>query len=208
MTEHHEELLELCAGLALGALDPSDEERLRAHLETGCTICGAELARASETALELARGLRPVPPPPALKDAVLASLGEQPAPARTQPWRDWDSTGEAAPRPVLDPTFLTSTEGDWEPTGVDGITVRRLWVDRERDHMTALFRMDPGTSYFPHRHAGAEECFVLEGDLRVGERTLRAGDYQHAPEGSVHGVQSTADGCLLLISGSLLDEPL
>jgi anti-sigma factor ChrR (cupin superfamily) len=68
--------------------------------------------------------------------------------------------------------------------------------------------MDRGTSYPPHRHADVEECYVLQGDLRVAGRVLRAGDYQRADRDSVHGVQSTENGCLLLIVSSTDDELL
>ena len=60
----------------------------------------------------------------------------------------------------------------------------------------------------PHHHGGAEECYVLEGDLRTGDVWMHAGDYQHAAAGSVHPVQSTVQGCLLLIHSSLQDELL
>jgi anti-sigma factor ChrR (cupin superfamily) len=69
-----------------------------------------------------------------------------------------------------------------------------------------LVRMDPGSSYPGHLHAGVEECFVLEGELRVGEEVLRRGDYQRADEGSEHGIQWTEKGCLLLIVSSQDDE--
>jgi anti-sigma factor ChrR (cupin superfamily) len=69
--------------------------------------------------------------------------------------------------------------------------------------------MAPGTSYPAHRHGGAEECFVLEGDLRVGaDLHMRAGDFQRAEEGSVHPDQTTDHGCVLLIVSSTADEIL
>jgi quercetin dioxygenase-like cupin family protein len=72
--------------------------------------------------------------------------------------------------------------------------------------MTAMFRMEPGTSYPQHIHAGAEECYVLEGDLHVGDMVLHAGDYQRAEAGSHHGYQSTETGCVLLVTCALNDE--
>ncbi|MBI3758220.1 MAG: cupin domain-containing protein [Deltaproteobacteria bacterium] len=96
--------------------------------------------------------------------------------------------------------------GVWEETGVQGVRVKRLSVDKQKDQFTALVRMEAGSSYPRHIHNGAEECLVLEGELRVGPEVLRAGDYQRAPAGSRHGVQSTDNGCLLLIVSSLSDE--
>jgi anti-sigma factor ChrR (cupin superfamily) len=57
-------------------------------------------------------------------------------------------------------------------------------------------------------HGGPEECYVLEGDLRVDDKTMGQGDYQFAPEGCEHSVQSTEGGCLLLISSSLSDRTI
>lgn len=85
--------------------------------------------------------------------------------------------------------------------------MRRLFVDRAANRMTAMFKMAPGAAYVPHVHGGAEECYVLEGDLHVGDEIMmRAGDYQRAPAGSLHGVQRTEGGCTLLITCSLDDE--
>jgi anti-sigma factor ChrR (cupin superfamily) len=75
-----------------------------------------------------------------------------------------------------------------------------------------LVRMEAGTSYPAHRHAGFEECFVLAGDLEIegepGEAALemRAGDYQRMEGGSRHARQSTRAGCLLFITSSREDE--
>ena len=88
------------------------------------------------------------------------------------------------------------------------MTARRLFVDDTSGRVTMMVRMAAGTSYPSHRHGGFEECFVLEGDLQVGSEMLHAGDYQRASAGSVHGVQSTERGCLLLLSSSPGDELL
>jgi anti-sigma factor ChrR (cupin superfamily) len=71
-----------------------------------------------------------------------------------------------------------------------------------------LIRMEPGASYVPHRHGGPEQCYVVEGDLRDGDVVVRAGDFQCAPESTMHGAQTTEKGCLLLIVSSLRDELL
>lgn len=74
--------------------------------------------------------------------------------------------------------------------------------------MTFLARMAPGSSYPSHRHGGPEECYVLKGDLDVGHRKMRAGDFERAEPGSVHARETTEEGCLLLIVSSLRDEML
>lgn len=90
-------------------------------------------------------------------------------------------------------------EGDWKESGFPGVTFRTLLVDPTRGHFTAVVRMAAGATYPPHTHEGAEECLVLEGDLRIGEVTLRGGDYLCTPPGFQQVEQSTAGGCLLLV---------
>ena len=99
-------------------------------------------------------------------------------------------------------------EGEWRDLPIPGISARRLYLDGERRYVTTLLRMAPGASYPRHRHTEPEECYVLEGDLSVGATTYHAGDYQRAETGSIHEVQSSENGCLLLIMASLNDEIL
>jgi anti-sigma factor ChrR (cupin superfamily) len=96
--------------------------------------------------------------------------------------------------------------GEWVETGVPGVRCKVLAIDEEQRVATMLVRRTPGASYPSHHHAGVEQCYVLEGDLSLGDVTLHAGDYQRAVEDSDHAVQSTADGCLLLVSASQDDE--
>ena len=62
---------------------------------------------------------------------------------------------------------LRSGEGAWKATGFEGIQVRRLFVDRERETVSMLVKMAAGARYPRHRHAAVEECYVIEGDLHV-----------------------------------------
>src|SRR4029077_15255305 len=104
---------------------------------------------------------------------------------------------------------LAAAATPFEPTSIEGIDVRRLFVDEGADRVTMLIRMAPGTAYPAHRHGGVEECFVLEGDLEIGEEfEMNAGDYQRMDGGSAHPLQSTRGGCLLLLSSSRHDELL
>lgn len=219
MTDH-DRLSELCAGHVLGSLDAEDRERLQRHLEDDGPRCVEEIAKARDAVLALGQSCGSEEPDPSVREKLLERIrrtaqddegGQDNEHGREQddedsvteqPWRDWQSDSA----PSTDMFFLAKGEGQWEPTTVEGVTVRRLFVDVANNRMTAMFRMAPGTAYVPHVHAGYEECYVLEGDLKVGDTVMTAGDYQRAAEGSVHGVQSTENGCLLLISSSLSDE--
>lgn len=191
---------ELAALYGAGAMSPAELTAFEQHLATGCEVCAAEVAALTHSAAALAADVPAAIPPAALREKILSKVAG-PAEPHRQVWRDWQ------PGPENTDLVVTRAEGGvWEETGVKGVRVKRLSIDRQKDQFTALVRMEAGSSYPRHVHNGAEECLVLEGELRVGDDTLRAGDFQRAPAGSRHGVQSTDSGCLLLIVSSLSDE--
>ncbi len=202
------------AAYLLGALGTDEMRAFLAHLDQGCEACLAELGEDRETlayldATELWNEPSLVAPPASLYDTIRSRLprrteAEEQRAAAIQTWRNWGSGSDAPLRPGL--TTLRAEESAWEPIGIDGIRVRMLAVDPERRMVTMLIRMDPGTSYPSHRHAATEECFVLEGELHVANEVLRAGDFQRAAAGSVHGPQWTKTGCTLLLVSSQDDE--
>ncbi len=230
----HPDPNELAALYVSGALTSDEAAEVERSAQADPRLAQAlrEAAPLAEALLSL---VQPVHPPAHLRDALLGRIAGQPingaAPpnaaagpqsASTAPswgaadprpqsshesgqnpqvWKQWASTGAG---PAL--YTLRSGATPWEPTGIDGIEIRRLFVDRDRNQTTMMIRMAAGRSYPRHVHGGAEECLVLQGDLHVGDTVLHAGDYQRAAEGSLHGVQSTEQGCLLLIVSSLTDE--
>lgn len=207
----------------VGGLDPDEASAYRAHLDA-CGFCAAELrgseldiARADEAlALEAVAQADAPAPSPALRERLLDGLELSGRDARSdQPGkldRSWRRWGAALPAGASTAGFsagmyaVAGDAGGWEPTGIDGIEVKRLAADPARRSATMLVRMAAGTSYPAHRHGGVEECLVLAGDLQVGERELKAGDFQRCQTDSVHPVQSTRGGCLLFISSSQDDE--
>ena len=206
-----EQARETCVLAALGALPPDEAAAFESHAAS-CPACRAERDSLAALAGELT-ALAPAAAPPerlwsriaarvATTAQALVAANDRP---RVQPWKAW--TASAAARAGL--LTIPSDDAGWQATSVAGIDVRKLFVDPAADRVTMLVRMAPGSAYPPHRHATAEECFVLQGDLRVdGDTHMHAGDYQRAEEGSRHGVQSTDGGCTLLIVSSLHDELL
>jgi anti-sigma factor ChrR (cupin superfamily) len=195
---------ELAALYAAGAMTAQEADAFEAHLAGGCAPCLAEVRALDATVLHLAEGAGTSTPPAHVREALLERVAARPEPPRpdaAQVWRRWTDEPEAA-------GLFTrrAGEGPWEETGVAGVRVRRLFVDRSRNEMTMLVRMEAGSAYPRHVHDGPEQCLVLEGDLHVGDLVLQPGDYQRAAPGSLHGVQSTEGGCLLLIMSSLSDE--
>lgn len=184
--------------LALDLLSESEGAELRRHLEAGCAECEAGLRGYRAAAAALADSLVPREPRPELRERVLAAAVQTPGP---QVWKRWDA------QPATPLHVVRRGEGSWERVR-EGVEARRLFVDPGRDIVTMLVRMAPGARYVPHRHAGPEQCFVLEGDLRDENHEFHAGDFQCASEGTEHGAQWTTNGCLLLIVSSLHDQLL
>lgn len=202
---------ELVALYLAGAMPSDEQQRFELHLSVGCAVCERELDRYRGTAEQMYQAIEPVAVDPAQRGALLARVREDARAGAshtavdrqtdTQVWKRWP--GDALTEEMI---IRRATDGDWEPTDIPGIAVRRLLVDRAHNRMTMLVRMAAGTAYPCHIHHGTEECYVLEGDLRVGDTVLHAGDYQYCSEESTHGVQSTEGGCLLFIISSLTDE--
>lgn len=193
-----EKLREQLSLFVLEMLGEEEAAAIERHLAAGCAVCEAELRDVREALAAVASGLA-VEPPPSLRSRVLTKATE---PVR-QVWKQWEQLAPAAARLHI----VREGEGKWE-TVAPGVFARRLYVDRTRDSVTMMVRMDPGASYSPHRHAGPEQCFVLQGDIHDGENWYHAGDFQCAASGSTHGVQRTENGCLLLIVSSMSDQLL
>lgn len=94
---------------------------------------------------------------------------------------------------------------EWIPLveeGVDthGIFYKTLRYDEAAERsLTSLLKFEPGASYPNHNHPGGEELFALEGEIVVGDVTLKTGDYLYAPPGAHHKVSSVTGGVLLAV---------
>jgi anti-sigma factor ChrR (cupin superfamily) len=108
--------------------------------------------------------------------------------------------------PKSDQQIKRAGSGDWRPTGLAGIAIRRLSVDRTLRREMFLLKIEPGATLPDHRHSQAEECYVIEGSLRTRGVLLRAGDFIKLDAGSQHGVTTTDDGCVVLIAAGLAEE--
>lgn len=225
MIIHHEPddtLREQATSYALGMMNDDEARRFEDHCRT-CGVCRKEM-QDSLAAFCGIGSLLEAEPTPSTKSRVMTAIaptnasdaarrdadirpdvdrshghvaGDHPA---LQPWKAWNASKKS---PM---TFVFGGDGAFEPTAIPGIEARRLYVDEEGRRTTMLVRMAPGTSYPSHRHGGFEECFVLSGDLRVGDTVMHAGDYQFCRESTIHVDQSTEQGCLLFLVSSLDDD--
>ena len=184
------EQLELAAGYALDVLDPEQAASFESHLAEGCGVCEREVKAFAEATGYLSYATAAEAPRPEVRTRLLARIRSEAAVA----------AGQAAW------TVVGSIAGEWEAAGLEGLRIKRLFVDPVEQRQTILGRMAAGVHYPSHRHAGTEELYVLDGDLTMGGEALHAGDYCAATAGSIHSEVSTIGGCVFLLSASERDE--
>lgn len=166
---------------AIGALDPDERRDLEARLADLSPGVRAEVARLYDASVEIAASALGEDPSPGVRDALLARVG---APSNHT---------------------ITAAEGEWVETGVPGVRMKILAIDRVRDRVTMLIKGDPGARYPAHRHSGPEECYVIRGSVVVEGRLLRAGDFHHAEGESDHAELWTEEGVEVLLVASASD---
>ena len=89
-----------------------------------------------------------------------------------------------------------------------GIFCKVLATDTERDRVSMLVRLAPGTDYPPHRHDGIEELHMLDGVLIVDDTTYHPGDYRRAEPGTVDHRVWSETGCTCVLVTSFRDAIL
>ena len=176
MQRTHDELRELIAPYALGAVLPEEASVIRAHLRT-CPDCRAQVAAFDDVSASLALTVEPV----ALPDGFIDRTMEKVAATRTG--------GETArPARRWSPAWILATTTLAVACVVMGAvlasTTSRL--DTEREVVTALL---------------SEDTVRLEGDgtaavVEMGGRpTLVTSDMEPPPEGKVYQLWRMSPGC-------------
>ena len=74
------------------------------------------------------------------------------------------------------------------------VQIKRLWDDN-----TFLMRCAPGGVLPAHDHPRFEHCIVIEGDMIVGGKTYRSGDYHGMPAHLAHAEITSRTGLLMLV---------
>ncbi len=117
----------------------------------------------------------------------------------------WGRLADRIAGETATPPFVPPLQGPANPAweeAAPGIHVQILARNAANDSVSMLVRLEPGTDYPGHTHAGIEELHLLHGVLKVDDRTLHAGDFIHSEAGSVdHRVWSeTGCTCFLMTS--------
>lgn len=103
------------------------------------------------------------------------------------------------------PAAAPGDEPAWEAVA-PGIFCKILAADLPNDRVSMLVRLEPGTDYPPHEHAGVEELHLLDGELWIDERKLCAGDYNRADAGSTDKRVWSQTGCTCVLITSTRDR--
>ena len=184
--QHDQEHLDLVFLYALGALPSREIAVAEAHI-FACSDCQQEM-----------KTLRPViesfiswPTDMLRPSASLWGLLAQ---------RVAEETGK---EPVLPPSQLPA-KPEWEEVA-PGISCKLLATDTEKNRVSMLVRLAPGTDYPRHRHAGVEELHLLHGELMIGDKKLYPGDYNRAEPDSVDHRVWTETGCTCVLLTSTKD---
>lgn len=180
--------------LSLGLLEPSEAERLKEHLRSGCTDCNAEASSFGHVAGALGMSATAVSPRSQLRQRLLQAVASLGANRDDSEVRFW--------------TIVRTRTLPWQKTKLDGIWEKPLLNDPIQHRSTRLIKVDSGAGIPPHRHLGDEESLVLEGTGKFGDSTFGPGDYHLACSGSLHQAYTTEEGCeFLLFSGTEYEFP-
>jgi anti-sigma factor ChrR (cupin superfamily) len=204
-----DELDELAALYAAGALSADESSRFEQWLASAADEERERVDAYMPVVEQLGRLVEPCQPPDAVKEMLLARIAMQnvaaPGDATMAPLtRPRDRSPADTEREATKPKFEIQRGSDapWF-SPAPGQSIRVLAIDRPQRRFTALVRLEAGARYPAHHHSGAEECYVLEGDLRSGDEVLYAGDFQRALADSWHQEQWSLQGCVCLIIAPL-----
>ena len=112
--------------------------------------------------------------------------------------------GEEKGEEMLSPPSQLPAQPEWEEAA-PGLAYKLLAIDTERNRVSMLVRLTPGTDYPSHRHAGVEELHLLQGELMVNDKTLYPGDYIRAEAESVDRRVWSETGCTCVLLTSIKD---
>jgi anti-sigma factor ChrR (cupin superfamily) len=184
--EHGHDHSELVFLSAVGALPPNEVPVLEAHLAT-CAACRQEMEALRPIVESFVSWPTDVLRPSAslwdrLAQRIAAETGEQPVLSAPERW----------------------TEAEWKEVA-PGIVCKLLATDTEKNRVSMLVRLAPGTDYPRHRHAGVEELYMLDGELIVDDATFYPGDYRRGDADTVDCRVWSETGCTCVLITSFRD---
>ncbi len=101
---------------------------------------------------------------------------------------------------------VKASDGEWEPFA-DGIERRVILSDSGEGVETAIYRLEPGAKFLTHEHTHQEACWVVEGDVLVGDHLVQTGEMHVAETGYTHPEIVARTPALLLIRSQVYIGP-
>jgi quercetin dioxygenase-like cupin family protein len=182
-----EEFENKAAAYALGAMSLHEVrvfEDLISSFDEDETLDLDELER---SVAALAYTAAPAVPSSGVKEKLFAQINK-------------DIEDKENPDEPLPMVAVRENEGDWIKFE-KGVQIKFLFRDPYNKTVTTLMRLRPGSTLPRHKHAGVEQCYVIEGDMVLEGVTYNAGDFFCAMPGTIHEpITSTQGGLVLLVS--------
>jgi putative transcriptional regulator len=178
---------ERIADLLLGDVSDGERETLEAHV-AGCARCNQELMHAADAFAALALALPAEPPPPSLRERLLAEARPPRLAAMLDKLAACFDITKAKARALLD---RLDDPAAWNPGPVPSSWVM---LSDERGPKLAgaalvgFVKMGPGVRWPAHKHLGLEHMLVLEGGFRQDDGVeVHPGQLHVMVAGSEHG---------------------
>jgi len=99
---------------------------------------------------------------------------------------------------MTDVTYGSLSDAAWIGTGTPGLDYAGLRQHANGEGGTIFLRFAAGVIGAEHLHPEGEELYVVSGDITVGGRRLKPGDYVYTPSGASHEAVAHSDSILLL----------
>ncbi|MGH9936928.1 MAG: cupin domain-containing protein [Blastocatellia bacterium] len=186
-----EKITEQAAMYALGMLNQSEARAFEHCLNDGHEDYIEEFAAFDAVVTALAFSAPERTPPEPIRKRLLMTIA---------------SEAETAEIPVVQNSQLPTPQfhnvrleqGKWKRLA-DGVFIKTLFVDQEKDEVTSLVKLEPGARFPSHRHTGIEESIVIMGDCHVNGEALAPGDYRRASAGTTDSEITTVNGTTYLV---------
>lgn len=88
-------------------------------------------------------------------------------------------------------------ERSWTPTETAGLDYSVIRPNGDGG-ATIFLKFAKGVVGAEHTHPGGEELFVVSGDITIGGRRLKTGDYLYTPPGENHDAEAHEETVLFM----------
>lgn len=135
----------------------------------------------------------------ALTTAIAATEEASTTPDPDQSQRMKANTLARVATPQVEGTLTVRPADSSREQWRDGIERKLLLRDEEAGFETALYRLQPGKGFAPHQHSKTEECWVVQGEILIGDLVAQAGDFHVAYAETAHPPVVARSEALLLL---------